>query len=138
MFPHHQIIQVIRACIKLFFVFFLTFILSSRYRENAKKTSALFRDNPLTPLEKAVYWIEFVARHGGTAHLRTAANDLHWFQRLLLDVVLVAVVLVVAFLWTTKKIVVFTFRKCCGRKRHVAKTTAAVDADTSEEQKKHQ
>ncbi|XP_047000920.1 UDP-glycosyltransferase UGT5-like [Schistocerca americana] len=58
----------------------------TRYRERAKQLSQLFRDRPRPPLEEAVYWVEYVIRHQGAPHLRSAALDLAWYQYLLLDV----------------------------------------------------
>ncbi|XP_025408888.1 UDP-glucuronosyltransferase 1-1-like, partial [Sipha flava] len=81
------------------------------YGENARNTSAKFKDNPLPPLENAIYWIEYVLRYGGTAHLRTAANDLYWFQYLLLDVLLLVLCMTLVSLWATKKMLVFTVNR---------------------------
>ncbi|XP_049816613.1 UDP-glucosyltransferase 2-like [Schistocerca nitens] len=58
----------------------------TRYRERAKQLSQLFWDRPRPPLEEAVYWVEYVIRHRGAPHLRSAALDLSWYQYLLLDV----------------------------------------------------
>lgn len=44
-------------------------------------------DQPQKPLERAVYWVEYVLRHKGAYHLRSSALDLAWYQYLLLDVV---------------------------------------------------
>jgi len=57
-----------------------------RYRENAQRLSHMIRDQPLTPLEQAVYWTEHVIRHKGAPHLRSAVLDLTWYQYFLLDV----------------------------------------------------
>lgn len=40
------------------------------------------------PVERAIYWIEYVIRHQGAPHLRSAARDLPIYQRGLLDVIL--------------------------------------------------
>jgi glucuronosyltransferase len=53
-----------------------------------KRLSAVLGDQPQTPLDRAVYWTEYVIRHKGAAHLRSAAADLSWYQYLLLDVML--------------------------------------------------
>ena len=50
--------------------------------------SRRFNDRPLTPLNTAIYWTEYVIRHRGAPHLKTAAVNMHWYQNLLLDVVL--------------------------------------------------
>jgi glucuronosyltransferase len=59
----------------------------SRYRENAQRLSRILTDQPLTPLEQAVYWTEYVIRHKGAPHLRSAVLDLAWYQYFLLDVI---------------------------------------------------
>jgi glucuronosyltransferase len=52
-----------------------------------KKFSALCKDEPANSLNRAVWWTEYVIRHDGAKHLRSAALDLAWYQYLLLDVV---------------------------------------------------
>ena len=64
-------------------------MLNSRYRENAQRFSRIYWDQPLTPLEQAVYWTEYVIRHKGAPHLRSAVLDLTWYQYFLLDVIAV-------------------------------------------------
>jgi glucuronosyltransferase len=61
----------------------------SRYRENAQRLSRIYRDQPLTPLQQAVYWTEYVIRHKGAPHMRSAVLDLAWYQYFLLDVIAV-------------------------------------------------
>ncbi|KAL5233407.1 hypothetical protein ACI65C_000817 [Semiaphis heraclei] len=80
----------------------------------------MFRDNPLPPLEKAVFWVEYVARHNGAKHLRTAANDLYWFQYILLDVLLLVSFVIVLMAWTTKKMLCCLFSRCCRSGRNIA------------------
>jgi glucuronosyltransferase len=69
-----------------------------RYRENAQRLSRIFRDQPRTPLEQAVYWTEYVIRHKGAPHLRSAAMDLAWYQYFLLDVIAVLALAIVSIL----------------------------------------
>jgi glucuronosyltransferase len=51
-----------------------------------KKLSAISKDEPESSLDRAVWWAEYVIRHNGAKHLRSAALDLAWYQYLLLDV----------------------------------------------------
>lgn len=46
------------------------------------------RDQLEHPLDRAIYWIEYVMRHKGAPHLRTATRDLNMFQRGLVDVMI--------------------------------------------------
>jgi len=65
------------------------FVVCHRYRENAQHFSRIFRDQPLTPLQQAVYWTEYVIRHKGAPHLLSSVLDLAWYQYFLLDVIAV-------------------------------------------------
>lgn len=61
----------------------------------------------MKPLDKAVYWIEYVIRHNGAHHLKTAGNQLNWIQFLSIDVILVLLTTIFLFLiisfYTMKK-----------------------------------
>jgi glucuronosyltransferase len=56
-----------------------------------KKLSAIYRDQQDTPLKRAVFWTEYVLRHGG-ASLRSVSADLPWYQYFLLDVIAVLII----------------------------------------------
>ncbi|XP_071872819.1 UDP-glucosyltransferase 2-like [Bombus fervidus] len=62
-----------------------TVLYDPRYRESAKTMSKMFRDRPMTALDTAVYWIEYVLRNGPDS-LRSAAVNLPWWKLHLLDV----------------------------------------------------
>ncbi|XP_055623108.1 uncharacterized protein LOC129766560 [Toxorhynchites rutilus septentrionalis] len=57
-----------------------------KYRENMKQRSKFFRDQPEKPLDRAIWWIEFVLRHGEIEHLRSPTLDLGTVQSNLIDV----------------------------------------------------
>ncbi|XP_014643315.1 PREDICTED: UDP-glucuronosyltransferase 2A2 isoform X4 [Ceratotherium simum simum] len=88
-----------------------TVINDPSYKENAMRLSRIHHDQPVKPLDRAVFWIEFVMRHKGAKHLRPAAHDLTWFQYHSLDVIgfLLACAATVIFLVT--KCFLFSFRK---------------------------
>ncbi|XP_069030555.1 UDP-glucuronosyltransferase 2A1-like [Embiotoca jacksoni] len=58
------------------------------YRMNMQRLSRLHRDQPITPMDNAVFWIEFVMRHKGAAHLRSESFRLPWYSYYSVDVVL--------------------------------------------------
>jgi len=62
------------------------FLLRFRYKQNALAVSRMFHDRPMSPLNTAIFWTEYVLRHGGAPHMRSAALDLAWYQYLLIDV----------------------------------------------------
>nr|ATN96035.1 UDP-glucuronosyl transferase 351A4 [Aphis gossypii] len=80
-----------------------------RFTENAKKMSTIFHDRPMSALDTAVYWVEYVIRHKGAHHLRSTAVKLTWYQYLLLDVILffivISLLLIYIFYFITKCII---------------------------------
>ncbi|KAF2888037.1 hypothetical protein ILUMI_18136 [Ignelater luminosus] len=83
------------------------------YAYNAKRRSNIMRDQPMTPLERGVFWVEYVLRHKGAKHLRLAALNLAWYQYLLLDVI----IFVIAVLLITFVTLRFVVRKCVSSKK---------------------
>ncbi|XP_055443444.1 UDP-glucuronosyltransferase 2B17-like isoform X2 [Bubalus kerabau] len=75
------------------------------YKENVMRLSAIQHDQPMKPLDRAVFWIEFVMRHKGAKHLRPAIHDLTWFQYHSLDVI--------GFLLACVATTIFVIIKCC-------------------------
>ncbi|XP_078452141.1 UDP-glucuronosyltransferase 1A5-like isoform X1 [Lampetra planeri] len=72
----------------------------SSYKEKASLLSRLHHDQPEKPIDRAVFWVEFVMRHGAE-HLRVAAHHLTWYQEAGFDVaafLLAAIVLVTSVL----------------------------------------
>lgn len=72
---------------------------NSSYRENMQTLSRLHRDQPMKPLDQAVFWIEYVMRHKGARHLQTQANKMSWFVYNSMDVIaaLLTAVLLITF-----------------------------------------
>ncbi|KAK5640108.1 hypothetical protein RI129_010919 [Pyrocoelia pectoralis] len=60
-----------------------------RYRNKVRELASLAQDQPMTGLERAVWWSEYVIRHKGAGHLRSPLLDIPWYQYLLLDVLAV-------------------------------------------------
>lgn len=81
------------------------------YREKMKTLSNLHRDQPMKPLDRAMFWIEFVMRHKGAKHLRTESYKMSTIQYYSIDVIafLLAVILLalIVFMSTIK----FLWRK---------------------------
>ncbi|XP_012875576.1 PREDICTED: UDP-glucuronosyltransferase 2B1-like isoform X2 [Dipodomys ordii] len=82
-----------------------TVIYNPSYKENAMRLSRIQHDQPVKPLDRAVFWVEFVMRHKGAKHLRPAVHDLNWFQYHALDVI--------GFLLACVAALIFIFTKCC-------------------------
>ncbi|XP_062406367.1 UDP-glucuronosyltransferase 2C1-like isoform X1 [Sardina pilchardus] len=85
------------------------------YRENMQRLSRIHHDQPMKPLDHAVFWIEFVMRHGGAPHLRTQSFRMSWIAYYSVDVMLtllVAVLLVLLIMFLAiKKCLSVLFKK---------------------------
>ncbi|CAL1572942.1 unnamed protein product [Knipowitschia caucasica] len=71
-------------------------LLQPHYRDNMQRLSRLHRDQPLSPMEQALFWVEYVMRHRGAAHLRTQAYSMPWYSYYCLDVLLLLMTVVMA------------------------------------------
>ncbi|XP_053219320.1 UDP-glucuronosyltransferase 2A2-like [Podarcis raffonei] len=91
------------------------------YKENAMRLSQIYHDQPIKPLDQAVFWIEFVMRHKGAKHLRVAAHHLTWYQYHSLDVFIFLISCMALFTFIAVKSCLFCCRKC-GRVLRKTKT----------------
>lgn len=60
-------------------------------------------DQPQTPLERAVWWTEYVLRHGGAMHLRTPAADMTWteyYELYLIFTVVGIIIIIIVVMFT--------------------------------------
>nr|QPA18379.1 UDP-gluconosyltransferase [Trialeurodes vaporariorum] len=80
-------------------------LFNESYAAKMKQHSAISRD--LTPyaVDKAVFWVEHVARHGGASHLRPSTADTTLFEYLCLDIISVILAISLTILIVTYLIV---------------------------------
>ncbi|KAJ7985977.1 hypothetical protein DPEC_G00346050 [Dallia pectoralis] len=84
------------------------------YKMNMQRLSELHRDVPMKPLDSALFWIEFVMRHKGAAHLRTESYRMPWYSYHSVDVMAFLLTVVLILLLATFVIVRWLlFRMCC-------------------------
>ncbi|KAJ8891554.1 hypothetical protein PR048_004082 [Dryococelus australis] len=94
------------------FLFSVTSAIGLRdYQENVRRLSAIVKDKPRSSLDNAVWWTEYVLRHKGAAHLRTAAVDMPWYQYLLLDVVAFLIVSALLAVWLLWRLAAFVYSR---------------------------
>ncbi|XP_073320079.1 UDP-glucuronosyltransferase 2B20-like [Pagrus major] len=86
------------------------------YRMNMQRLSRLHRDTPMKPLDTALFWIEFVMRHKGAAHLRTESYRLPWYSYHSVDVILLLVGVVLIILATFAALIRCLCSVCLRRK----------------------
>ncbi|XP_074789721.1 UDP-glucuronosyltransferase 2C1 [Denticeps clupeoides] len=81
------------------------------YRQSIQKLSRLHKDQPISPLNNAIFWIEYVIRNKGAGHLRSQAIGLPWYSYYCMDIFVFFLALAFTIVWTA-----FTFcRLICFR-----------------------
>lgn len=86
------------------------------FKERVKSASLSYRDQPMTPQETAVFWVEYVIRHRGAIHMQSAAKDLSFVEYNMLDVfalmifisLLLMMILIMALRFVYKSIILRT------------------------------
>lgn len=87
------------------------------YREKMTTLSKLHRDQPMKPLDRATFWIEFVIRHKGAAHLRTESYKMSTIQYYSLDVVAFLLALILLVLLVFMLAIKFLWRRLFSRSK---------------------
>ncbi|KTF94848.1 hypothetical protein cypCar_00029931, partial [Cyprinus carpio] len=90
---------------------------NSSYKENMQRLSKLHHDQPMKPLDRAVFWIEFVMRNRGAPHLRTQSFRMSWIEYHSIDVILTLLMIVVLCCFMIHKIITFLCFKVVFKKK---------------------
>lgn len=77
-------------------------------------------EQPIKPLDKAVFWIEYVIRHKGAAHLRSPAIDVPFYKYYMLDVAATLILSLLFFVYAFKVLV--NYLLSCFVVEHKSKT----------------
>ncbi|XP_065354385.1 UDP-glycosyltransferase UGT5-like [Calliphora vicina] len=83
-----------------------------KYLNNAKTISNIYHDQPMKPLELAIYWTEYVLRHNGAVHLKNPAQSMNFIQKHSIDTVgvlvaaaVLCIILVIVAVWKIVKLI---------------------------------
>ncbi|KAF5301858.1 hypothetical protein FQR65_LT08690 [Abscondita terminalis] len=88
----------------------LEIINNSKYRNTVKEFAELAMDQPMTGLEKAIWWTEYVIRHKGTRHMRSPLLDIPFYQYYLLDVIAILTTTLIVIVGIIFLVFKFLFR----------------------------
>ena len=61
-------------------------IVEPKYKTQVKYRQALLRNQKESPLERGIYWTEYVIQHKGAYHLQSPAKDLNFIEYYMLDI----------------------------------------------------
>ncbi|KAI7815685.1 UDP-glucuronosyltransferase [Rhyzopertha dominica] len=90
----------------------LEIVENSKYKDKIKKINELMTDQPMTGLERFVWWTEYVLRHKGAPYFRNRVVDMPWYEYFLLDVIgflLFVASLVIFVVYTLYKLLIRGF-----------------------------
>ncbi|XP_043827753.1 2-hydroxyacylsphingosine 1-beta-galactosyltransferase isoform X2 [Dromiciops gliroides] len=81
------------------------------YRARAQKLSEIHKDQPSHPVNRTVYWIDYILRHNGAHHLRAAVHRISFCQYFLLDIVFVLSLGAALLYFLLARMVKFTYKQ---------------------------
>ncbi|XP_069359588.1 UDP-glycosyltransferase UGT5-like isoform X2 [Maniola hyperantus] len=76
-----------------------------KYAKTAKEVSRRFKDRPMPALDTAMYWLEYVIRNKGAEFIKNPAKNMSWIAYAMMDVYAFILVLLIAALLITVKLV---------------------------------
>jgi UDP:flavonoid glycosyltransferase YjiC (YdhE family) len=76
----------------------ITEIMKPTYKKNIQHLRELIHDQPMTSLEKSVWWTEYVMRHKTTKHLEYVGTKIPFYQKYFLDFIGVGIIAVLVVL----------------------------------------
>ncbi|XP_016998390.2 UDP-glucosyltransferase 2 [Drosophila takahashii] len=88
------------------------------FGETARITAARHRDQPMKPMEKAIWWTHYILRHKGAAHMRVDGRDLDFIRYHSLDVLATFLIALLAILGVVGYCVVKACKSFSFVKRH--------------------
>lgn len=85
-----------------------------KYYENIKRVSDLFKDQPINPMDNAIFWVEHVLKYKNTNHFKTKAATLPFYKYFLLDVISFLLLSIITIIFIVKFSIKFIFKllKC--------------------------
>lgn len=89
-----------------------------RYKQAVLKAKRILEDQPLKGLDKAIWWIEYVLRHGDVRHLRSSAADMSFVEYLMLDVIIFLVIALAVIIYSLRKLFSI-LQKCLPTKKKI-------------------
>lgn len=90
---------------------------NKKYKEKTVEFHTIAIDQPMTGLEKSVWWIEYVIRHKGAKHLQNPAVKMPLYEYFMLDVFAFLFVIIFVVIYVLYKLIALLLRMCCRSKQ---------------------
>lgn len=92
--------------------------LKPEYKRNMIKLRDLVYDEPISSLEKAMFWIEYLIRHKGAKHLEFKAKRVPFYRTYCLDFIAIFMLLSVCSIYVSWKILAKLFKSFSFRNKN--------------------
>ena len=96
----------------------LEVLTNPQYQSAVDQLSDLIMDQPQHPLDRAVWWLEYLLRHPHNTNMKPHTHNLYWFQYFLLDILAVLLLTLTAVIILVVKLL----KCCCSRQKSKNKT----------------
>lgn len=80
------------------------------YKRSMQKLHDLVYDQPISSMEKAIFWIEHVIRHKGAKHLEFKGKNVPIHQTFCLDFIAIFLVILISTVYISWKILLKVFK----------------------------
>lgn len=80
-------------------------------KENVLNLQSFIRDEPMRPVDKAVWWVEYVIKHNGTKHLQYNGKNVPFWTKYMLDFVLIGIIVLHCIVWIIKLLLAAVFER---------------------------
>lgn len=84
-----------------------TILENPKYMKNAKLVSAMFRDQKEKPLDRAIWWIEWLIRNSNADHMKSPVNRLGFIVGNSYDVIAIVSLMFGLILYLGFKLIMF-------------------------------
>ncbi|VVD02541.1 unnamed protein product [Leptidea sinapis] len=83
------------------------FVNTDAYKKKAEEVSRRYLDRPMSALDTAVFWLEYVIRNNGAPYMKSPAIELNWWAYTMLDVYIFLAVTLTLTMFVIIKILIF-------------------------------
>lgn len=73
------------------------------YKKKALEMSQRFKDRPTTPLETAMFWLEYLIRNNNAEHFKNPAMKLSWIEYMMIDVFALVLLIMMSIIYLVIK-----------------------------------
>ncbi|XP_064072838.1 UDP-glycosyltransferase UGT5-like [Vanessa tameamea] len=92
---------------------------NNSYIDKAKEISQAFKDRPMTALDSAMFWIEYVIRNKGADYMKNPARNMSWVAYTMIDVYASILIFLIIIIATSVKVTRSILNVLCVHKTQV-------------------